>query len=162
MIVYHGSTFIVKAPDVTKSKKYLDFGEGFYVTTLKPQAEKWALRKQLFSPESKAGIVNVYEMDNLDDVKHLDFSDYTKEWLDFVSSCRCGEEIYKKYDIISGAVADDAVFKCVDMYFKGIWDEDRTISELRFYKLSNQICFVNQTVLDSKLHFVSYYEVQNA
>lgn len=162
MIVYHGSTFIVKAPDVTKSKKYLDFGEGFYVTTLKPQAEKWALRKQLFSPESKAGIVNVYEMDNLDDVKHLDFSDYTKEWLDFVSSCRSGEELYKKYDVISGAVADDAVFKCVDMYFKGIWDEDRTISELRFYKLSNQICFVNQTVLDSKLHFVSYYEVQNA
>ena len=161
MIVYHGSTFIVKAPDVTKSKKYLDFGEGFYVTTLKPQAEKWALRKQLFSPESKAGIVNVYEMDNLDDVKHLDFSDYTKEWLDFVSSCRRGEELYKQYDVISGAVADDAVFKCVDMYFKGIWDEERTISELRFYKLSNQICFVNQTVLDTKLHFVSYYEVQN-
>lgn len=161
MMVYHGSTFIVKAPDVTKSKKYLDFGKGFYVTTLKPQAEKWALRKHLFSPESKAAIVNIYEMDSLNDVKHLDFSDYTKEWLDFVSSCRRGEEIYKKYDVISGAVADDAVFKCVDMYFKGIWDEERTISELRFYKLSNQICFVNQTVLDTKLHFVSYYEVQN-
>ena len=161
MIVYHGSTFIVKAPDVTKSKNYLDFGKGFYVTTLKPQAEKWALRKHLFSPESKAAIVNIYEMDNLNDVKHLDFSDYTKEWLDFVSSCRRGEELYKQYDVISGAVADDAVFKCVDMYFKGIWDEERTISELRFYKLSNQICFVNQTVLDTKLHFVSYYEVQN-
>ena len=102
-----------------------------------------------------------YEMDSLNDVKHLDFSDYTKEWLDFVSSCRRGEELYKQYDVISGAVADDAVFKCVDMYFKGIWDEERTISELRFYKLSNQICFVNQTVLDTKLHFVSYYEVQN-
>ncbi len=161
MMVYHGSTFIVKTPDVTKSKKYLDFGKGFYVTTLKPQAEKWALRKHLFSPESKAAIVNIYEMDSLNDVKHLDFSDYTKEWLDFVSSCRRGEELYKQYDVISGAVADDAVFKCVDMYFKGIWDEERTISELRFYKLSNQICFVNQTVLDTKLHFVSYYEVQN-
>lgn len=161
MTVYHGSTFIVQTPDVTKSKKYLDFGKGFYVTTIKDQAEKWAKRKKLFSPESKVGIVNIYELDNLNDIKHLDFKDYTIEWLHFVSKCRHGEDIYKQYDVISGAVADDAVFKCVDMYFKGIWDEERTISELRFYKLSNQICFVNQTVLDTKLHFVSYYEVQS-
>ena len=161
MTVYHGSTFIVESPDVTKSNKYLDFGRGFYVTTIKSQAEKWAKRKQLFSPENKNGIVNVYELDNLDDVKHLDSADYTIDWLHFVSKCRRGEEIYKEYDVISGAVADDAVFKCVDMYFKGLWDEERTLSELRFYTLTNQICFINQEVLNKKLHFVSYYEAKN-
>lgn len=32
MIVYHGSTDIIKKTDVIHSKKYLDFGKGFYVT----------------------------------------------------------------------------------------------------------------------------------
>jgi len=47
MIVYHGTTQSLRAPDVLHSKKYLDFGEGFYVTTFKEQAEKWALRKAI-------------------------------------------------------------------------------------------------------------------
>ena len=31
MIVYHGSTEIIKNPDVVHSKKYLDFDRGFYI-----------------------------------------------------------------------------------------------------------------------------------
>ena len=45
MIVYHGSTEIIKYPDVVHSKKYLDFGRGFYITTFENQAKKWAVRK---------------------------------------------------------------------------------------------------------------------
>ena len=37
--VYHGSTEIIQKPKIGFSKKYLDFGEGFYVTTFKEQAE---------------------------------------------------------------------------------------------------------------------------
>jgi len=33
MIVYHGSTEIIQMSDVNHSKKYLDFGKGFYLTT---------------------------------------------------------------------------------------------------------------------------------
>ena len=40
MIVYHGSTEIIKNPDVVHSKKYLDFGRGFYITTYENQAKK--------------------------------------------------------------------------------------------------------------------------
>lgn len=65
MTVYHGSTFVLEKPSVSKSKKYLDFGMGFYVTTFKQQAEKWALRKKLFSPEGSKSIVNVYELGDL-------------------------------------------------------------------------------------------------
>ena len=43
MIVYHGSTEIIKNPDVVHSKKYLDFGRGFYITTFENQAKKWAV-----------------------------------------------------------------------------------------------------------------------
>ncbi len=35
MIVYHGTTETIEKPDVTYSKKYLDFGKGFYLTTWK-------------------------------------------------------------------------------------------------------------------------------
>lgn len=38
MIVYHGSTDVVKNPDVKHSYRPLDFGMGFYVTTGKEQA----------------------------------------------------------------------------------------------------------------------------
>ena len=34
MIVFHGSIEIVKCPDVLHSYRSLDFGKGFYVTTV--------------------------------------------------------------------------------------------------------------------------------
>ena len=33
------------SPEYTHSKKYLDFGIGFYITTFENQAKKWAVRK---------------------------------------------------------------------------------------------------------------------
>jgi len=33
MIVYHGTTEMIVKPDVDYSKRYLDFGKGFYLTT---------------------------------------------------------------------------------------------------------------------------------
>ena len=72
MIVYHGSTEIIKNPDVVHSKKYLDFGRGFYITTFENQAKKWAVRKGM--RQEKAAIVNVYELsEEWDDFKVLSF-----------------------------------------------------------------------------------------
>lgn len=45
MIVYHGSVEVVEKPDVLHSYRNLDFGRGFYVTSVQSQAERWALRK---------------------------------------------------------------------------------------------------------------------
>ncbi len=47
MIVYHGSSLEIIKPEISYSKAYLDFGRGFYVTTFRSQAEKWALRKSI-------------------------------------------------------------------------------------------------------------------
>ena len=72
MIVYHGSTEIIKKPDVVHSKKYLDFGRGFYITTFENQAKKWAVRKGM--RQEKAAIVNVYELsEEWDDFNVLSF-----------------------------------------------------------------------------------------
>lgn len=159
MIVYHGSSMEIQKPDVDHSKKYLDFGKGFYVTTYPKQAEKWALRKAM--RRGAQPVVNVYEMDDsFSDVKVLNFGGYTAEWLDFVCSCRKGQDAYKEYDIIIGNVADDDVFKTVDFYFSGVWDRERTIQELRFFKKNDQIVFVTQSTIEKKLNFLRSYTVE--
>ena len=45
MIVYHGSIQVVQKPDINHSYRPLDFGMGFYVTTVREQAIRWAERK---------------------------------------------------------------------------------------------------------------------
>jgi hypothetical protein len=45
MKLYHGSTIIIEKPIILDSQRLLDFGKGFYTTTNKEQAERWALIK---------------------------------------------------------------------------------------------------------------------
>ena len=42
MRLYHGSNVAVRSPDLNLSKKLLDFGGGFYLTTDFEQARQWA------------------------------------------------------------------------------------------------------------------------
>lgn len=159
MIVYHGTTETIEKPNVKHSKKYLDFGKGFYLTTFEEQAKKWAVRKSM--RQRKTAVVNVYEMkDSLENYRVLSFEKENEKWLDFVCACRKGENLNIDYDIIIGNVADDDVFKTVDMYFRGLWDKKKVLEELRYYKMNNQICIVNQTTLNQILIFRESYEVK--
>ena len=44
MLLYHTSNVEVTTPDVTHSRKHLYFGRGFYLTSLREQAEKYGQR----------------------------------------------------------------------------------------------------------------------
>ena len=110
----------------------------------------------------KAAIVNVYELaEEWDDFNVLSFEKENEKWLDFVCACRKGQPLNKEYDIIIGNVADDDVFKTVDMYFRGLWDKEKVLGELRYYKMNNQICIVNQETLNRLITFKRAYEVEN-
>jgi len=159
VIVYHGTTSIIDKPSAGYSKRYLDFGIGFYITADKKQAENWAKRKAV--RQKAKPIVNVFHLvEDLSEYKGLIFLDEDGEWLDFVVKCRKGSDVYKDYDYISGGVANDDVYLTVDMYARGIWDRDRALSEIRYYKTSHQICLVSQTLIDSMLKFDAFYEVK--
>lgn len=159
MIVYHGSTHIIKKPDIEHSKNYLDFGKGFYLTTYENQAKQWAVRKG--SRQGKQCIVNEYELlEDWKELKILSFENENEHWLEFVCDCRKGVNRNQEYDMVIGNVADDDVFKTVDMYFRGIWSKEKVLEELRYYKLNNQICVVNQKTLDKMLIFKKSYEVK--
>jgi hypothetical protein len=157
MIVYHGTTMEIQKPDIRHSKAHLDFGVGFYTTTFSRQAERWAYRKGMRL--SKPAIVNVDEMNDLSGLRVKKFEDTDREWLHFVVGCRNGKEIYKEYDAVIGNVANDDVFKCVSMYMDGIWDEERTLSELRYFRKNDQIAFLTQKSIDAALIFKESYEV---
>ena len=160
MIVYHGSTEIIKNPDVSHSKKYLDFGKGFYITTFENQAKKWAARKGM--RQEKTAIVNVYELsEKWDGFRVLSFEKENEKWLDFVCGCRKGQPLNAEYDIVIGNVADDDVFNTVYMYFRGLWDKEKVLSELRYYKMNNQICIANQEILNKLITFKRSYEVKS-
>lgn len=93
MKLYHGSTLIVDKPLVSFGRNNLDFGKGFYTTSMQSQAEKWVQR-------------------------------------------------------------------FIFLEKKGIIDKSTALQRLRFEKTNNQICFINQEVVDKHLHFESSYEAK--
>lgn len=158
MLVYHGSSVIVERPLVSYSKSRLDFGKGFYVTTVLSQAKRWAKRKAKMENRS-TGYVNVYELSDFAGFRVKEFGDNRSEWLNFVCDCRRGIDVYSDYDVIVGDVADDTVYNVVNMYKNGVYDETTAIAELKVYKLYDQICITSQGVADSLLSFKTVIEV---
>ena len=159
MIVYHGSSQLVQKPDVCHSYRALDFGKGFYVTSVREQAERWAKRKAGYLGSEK-GIVSVYELESYDQsLRYKTFGDDLGSWIDFVCRCRDGNDDYLDFDVVIGKVANDKVFRVVDMYHSGIWDKQRALQEIRVYPTYDQIAFITQKAIDKLLTYKESYEV---
>ena len=163
MTVYHGSVVEVRTPDVSHSKQFLDFGRGFYVTSFREQAERWARRKFLRSnPEVRATpIVNEYELlDTFDGFNILKFSEVGEEWFDFVCACRNGDEVAQGRDAIVGRVANDDVFKTIQKFQQGRMTKQEAIKELRYAKPNDQIAFRSNAAISACLKFLRSYQLE--
>ena len=141
LTVYHGSTYRVEQPLAGVCRPNLDFGVGFYLTDLKDQAIRWALRTADIRHE-KSVWLNIYSLD------------IDAHWLDFVVACRQGNVIWQDYDIIEGGIADDRVIRTIDLYMRGDYTREEALSRLIHQEPNNQICITNQKVIDEHLHFV--------
>ena len=62
-------------------------------------------------------------------------------------------EIINKPDVIHSK-------KYLD-FGRGLWDKEKVLRELRYYKMNNQICIVNQETLNRVITFKRAYEVEN-
>ena len=150
MEVYHTSSVVVEHPDVQFSRPYLDFGAGFYVTTLYEQALKYGDR---FILRGKDAVLNTYELyDDLSKWKVKQFVNYDGTWLDFVAECRLGKNV-GDYDVVVGGIANDKVFRTVDLYFAGEISKDECLKRLVFEQPNNQICIRDQQVIAESLTF---------
>ncbi|MDO5342676.1 MAG: DUF3990 domain-containing protein [Bacteroidia bacterium] len=152
MTVYHTSDLTIHNPDVLHSRKYLDFGSGFYVTTLKEQAEKYSAKIRI---RGKQPVLNIYELKiDVSTINYKRFDNYNEEWLDYVAACRDGRNV-ERFDIIEGGIANDKVFDTVDLYFSGRMSKDDALRKLAFTKPNWQICITSQAVLDNSLKFIN-------
>ena len=151
MKVYHASSLIVGHPDTAHSRSFLDFGPGFYVTTLESQAIDYGQR---FIRRGREAWLNIYELtDNLDGCKVLSFDAYDESWLDFVSECRAGR-IQGDWDIVRGGIANDKVFRTLDLYFSGDIGKQDALRRLVYEKPNYQLCFRTQQAIDRCLTFI--------
>lgn len=153
--VYHGSIVDVVKPLVSLGRPNLDFGQGFYLTDLEDQAKRWAVR--IGTRKMEKPVINVYHFD-IETVRqnyhYLKFDTYDKSWLDFIVGNRKGKLLWKDYDVIEGGVANDNVIDTVEDYIRGRMSAEAALSELSKHQPNNQICILNQEIIDLYLVFV--------
>ena len=150
MIVYHGSNTEIDIIQLEKCNKYKDFGQGFYVTTLEPQAERMAKR----TVKRYGGIPTVtsFEFDaaELNKLNYKEFESVDNEWALFIINNR--NKNYKdfsselsnhdnKYDVVFGAVANDDIATTFSLYQNGYISTEMLAYRLKYKKLSNQYSF---------------------
>lgn len=159
MILYHVSNMVVKEPRLIEQNRFLDFGYGFYTTTNKVQAENFA--QKVVVHRGGTPTVNVYEIDDniaseLFKIKRFNAPD--EEWLDFVSAHRNGTYDKEQYDIIIGAVANDDVYRTLQVYSTGLLTKEQALEALKIKKLYDQYVFATKEAI-SLLKFIKSEEV---
>ena len=127
-VLYHGSYCEVKEPDLAKCAKRKDFGQGFYLTTSKEQAESF----------EKADV----------DWLHCIAAHRKKKMFIEV------EREMARYDIIAGKIADDATNATLTAYLAGAFGtagnkeaDDFCIKQLLPNKLKDQYCFKTEAAI---------------
>ena len=167
--LYHGSNISFSAIDLSKSVPNKDFGRGFYMTTDKFQAEKFARLKAKRMKTNK-GYVEIFRLKNLDDLLINKFDSANEEWFDFILSNRGYSKFVSiktedVFDIVIGPVANDAVGLVLNQFIAGVYGDplfseskDTAIRLLLTQKLHNQVFFGTEKAV-SRLVFSEVYDV---
>lgn len=147
IILYHGSNQSVENPKILESKRALDFGAGFYLTSSQTQAEKWAkavtLRRGIGTPT-----LNIFEFsENINDLKVLKFEKANGDWLDFVVKNRKKMPLTESYDLIIGPVANDSTLPVINDYMDGRYTKEEAINHLLPQNLKDQFAFLTEKAL---------------
>lgn len=159
MVLYHGSFVEVKSPSIITSEKGKDFGFAFYLTPIKEQAERMAIRKRKQTHSNKA-IVSVFEWDEKKDgLNYKCFDNPDLEWLEMIVKCRSDITYKHGFDIVEGKIADDSVGETVLFVIDGIIKKEDAIERLKYQKINSQIAFCSEKSLKG-LRFIKNYEVK--
>ena len=151
--VYHGGTQVVNSPICKFGRRNLDFGQGFYVTNIREQAQSWA--NNMARSRKESPLLNRYKMDRdaiLTNYRCKVFTAYDTEWLEFIVANRQGLNEAEKYDYVEGGVANDRVVDTVNLYIAGLIEMETALRELSKHQPNNQMCILNQNIINK--HFI--------
>lgn len=160
MRLYHGGYCEVKEPDLSKCARFKDFGQGFYLTSSKEQAQSFAkistskaIGRNLIQPQ-RFGVVSTYVYEGNSELSIKDFPSAEKDWLHCVIAHRRNSYFHdvvrelSHYDIVSGKIANDHTNATIITYLDGLYGEvgsenaDRIcIGLLLPERLKDQYCF---------------------
>ncbi len=160
MIVYHGGTEIVEHPICKFGRRNLDFGQGFYITSIRKQAVDWA--SQVADRRKLSPIINRYRLIReaiLAEAHCKVFEAYDKDWLEFIVASRRGLHVADNYDYIEGGIANDRVVDTINLYMAGLMDEDTALRRLSEHQPNNQMCLLSQEITDKYLFFDGTEEI---
>ena len=132
-VLYHGSYCEVKEPDLAKCAKRKDFGQGFYLTTSKEQAESFlrtsivkAIATGTIEEGQKYGYISTFEFKLSENLETHIFENADVDWLHCIAAHRKKkmfievEREMARYDIIAGKIADDATNATLTAYLAGV------------------------------------------
>ena len=153
MLLYHGSNQAVRVPQILPVQRKLDFGGGFYLTSNREQAARWARSVALRRAEGSP-LVSVYDFDisaaTATGLRILKFTAPDGKWLDCVAANRRGDNANatRGFDIVIGPVANDATLPVIDDYLSGKYTRREAIRRLLPQKLTDQYAFFTPRVLE--------------
>lgn len=151
MTIYHGGYQAVETPRIIEGEFAKDFGNGFYCTELKEQAERWSKRYS-------TSMISIYDYQENPSLKVLHFKEMTEEWLDFIVDCR--NNVKHDYDIVIGAMADDQIYNYISDYINGVLTREQFWVLAKFKYPTHQINFCTPQALQC-LTFKGSEEVKN-
>ena len=140
MKLYHGSNIIIEQIELSKCKPYKDFGQGFYLTEIKEQAEQMARRTSaIYGGEA---VVTEFEI-ALKTLSVKTFEEPNEEWALFVMANRSRKNVQPahSFDIVIGPVADDTIATLFRNFDDGIIDLQMLVNGLKYKKVSSQYLF---------------------
>lgn len=138
MTVYHGGYMSVEKPEIRIGRNTKDFGNGFYCTVIREQAERWAKRY-----ENK--VISIYDVKIESSLRIKEFIDMSEEWLDFIVACRNGQ--VHNYDIVIGAMANDQIYNFISDYLDGVITREQFWVMAKFKYPTHQINFCTESAL---------------
>jgi len=162
MILYHASNVEVSNIDLSKCTKYKDFGQGFYMTSLKQQAYEWSMKVARRFRFGKP-VINIFEFnEKYDDLKTISFTEPDEKWAIFVINNRNRDFLNhndelsnhdNKYDLVYGLVANDDISAILDTFLMGILPLSEISKVLIYKQLNDQYSFHTQKAV-SHLKFL--------
>lgn len=110
MILYHGSNVAIESIDLTKSKRYKDFGQAFYLSADREQAIKMAEAKTVQFGGEVCVTTFKFDEECLEGLSVMSFPRYSREWAEFVYNNRDEQQdFHHGYDIVYGPIANDYI-----------------------------------------------------
>ncbi|MCF0216519.1 MAG: DUF3990 domain-containing protein [Fibrobacteraceae bacterium] len=152
MILYHGSNTDIVQIDLSKCRPNKDFGKGFYLTTIREQAQRMAQRVARMYGGSP--ILNIYDFDDtpnkLDKLNIRHFEGPCMEWAKFVIANRNATRTKNlqedtnadcRFDLVIGPIANDDLALLFRQFSEGAISVATLVNEMKFKKLTDQYSF---------------------